>query len=140
MMRKKKQAPFLPILLIFIILNTLFIAGRSLWERIGADRNVLIIGNLFIAAIVFISFLISQKGIRNPNTHAFMRSVYSGILIKLFTCIIGAFIYIAAAGKDLNKPALFVCMGLYLLYTFVEVSILMKQLKERSNAETGSTP
>jgi len=38
------------------------------------------------------------------------------------------------AKKDLNKPALFACMALYLVYTFVEVSSLQKLLKQKKNA------
>ena len=72
-----------------------------------------------------------KKGLNNPNPHAFVRSVYGSIMIKLFLCIIVALIYIAIYQKQLNKPALFTCMGLYLVYTFMEVSILMKMLKHK---------
>ena len=54
-------------------------------------------------------------------------------MIKLFLCIIVALIYIAIYQKQLNKPALFTCMGLYLVYTFMEVSILMKMLKRKQS-------
>ncbi|MBD0293586.1 MAG: hypothetical protein ICV84_00060, partial [Flavisolibacter sp.] len=45
-----------------------------------------------------------------------------------------AFIYIATFRKDLNKPALCTLMGLYLVYTFIEVSLLTKTLKQNTNA------
>ncbi len=103
-------------------------------QRIGADQEVLIYGNLFLCIIAMVSFFISQKGIRNPNAHGFIRGMYGGIMLKLFACIILAFAYIASVGKAVNKPALFICMGLYLVYTFVEVSILTKLLKEKPDA------
>jgi hypothetical protein len=43
-------------------------------------------------------------------------------------------IYIFACRKNLNKPSLFTCMGLYLLYTLMEVSTLTKRLREKKNA------
>jgi hypothetical protein len=55
-------------------------------------------------------------------------------MIKLFACAAAAFIYILASGKDLNKPALFGSMALYLVYTFVELSVIMKQSNAKKNA------
>lgn len=124
---------FVPVILLFIILNALFVAGRSWLERWGADQGVLIGGNLLLFAITFLSFLMAQRGLRNPNPHRFVRSVYSSILIKLFACMIAALAYIAIHKSNLNKPALFTCMGLYLVYTFLEVSVLMKMLKSKAN-------
>ena len=103
-------------------------------DRWGADQQVLIIGNALLFVITLASFMLAQKGLNNPNSHAFVRAVYSGIMIKLFLCLAAAFIYISTNKAKLNKPALFICMGLYLVYTFMEVSSLMKLLREKKNA------
>lgn len=137
-MRNKR--PFMPVVLLFVILNAFFIAGRSLLQRWDADQNVLIIGNALLFVITIISFLLAQKGLRNTNTHAFIRAIIGGIMIKLFVFVIAAFIYISMFKKDINKPALFTCMGLYLIYTFFEVSVLTKQLKQKANAPQRSAP
>jgi hypothetical protein len=102
-------------------------------DRWGVDQDVVLIGNLLLFGITLLSFLLAQKGLKSSNPHAFVRSVYSSMMIKLFLCIIAAFIYIAMYRDNLSKPALFTCMGLYLVYTFMEVSILMKLLKGRAN-------
>jgi hypothetical protein len=130
---KKNRKAFLPIVLLFVVLNGFFLAGKGMLQRWGADQNVLIIGNLLLAVITLISFAVSAKGLHNKNPHAFVRSAYGGIMIKLFICIIAAVIYIATFKKDLNKPALFTLMGLYLVYTFIEVSQLTKLLKNQPN-------
>jgi hypothetical protein len=122
-----------------VIINALLITGKSFLLRIGANQEVLLYGNLFIGLISLVSFLISQKGIRNPNANGFIRGMYGGIMLKLFACIILAFAYIASVGKEVNKPALFICMGLYLIYSFVEVSVLTKLLKLKPDAQEGST-
>ncbi len=132
-MEANKRKPFIPILLFFVLLNAFFISGRSLLANWGVDHEVLIIGNILIFIITLISFWVGVKGLKSSNPHAFVRSVYTGMMIKLFICIIAAFIYIAAYKKDLNKPAFFTLMGLYLVYTFIEVAVLTKMLKQKAN-------
>lgn len=131
-MIRSKMRDFVPVILLFIILNALFVSGRSWLERWGADQSVLIAGNLLLFVITFFSFLMAKRGLRHPNPHQFVRSVYSSILLKLFACMLAALAYIAIHKANLNKPALFTCMGLYLLYTFLEVSVLMKMLKKNN--------
>jgi Na+/serine symporter len=137
-MRNKR--PFMPVVLLFLFLNALFIAGRAMLERWNADQNVLIIGNALLFTITLVSFLLAQRGLKNTNTHAFIRAIIGGIMIKLFVFVIAAFVYISIFKKEINKPALFTCMGLYLVYTFFEVSVLTKQLKQKTNAPQRSTP
>lgn len=132
-MNRSEARPFMPIVLFFVVLNAFFIAGRTMLERWNADQNVLIIGNALLFIITFLSFTLARRGLSSTNTYAFIRSVYSSILIKLFACIIAAFIYISLYKTKLNKPALFTCMGLYLVYTFMEVSALMKLLKQKKH-------
>ena len=132
-MQTNNQKAFIPILLFFVVLNALFIVGRSTLEKWGADQQVLILGNALLFIITIISFWMGSRGVKSSNPHAFVRSVYSGMMVKLFICIIAAFIYIAAYKKDLNKPAFFTLMGLYLVYTFIEVSALTKMLKQKAN-------
>jgi hypothetical protein len=129
----KNRRAFLPIVILFVALNGFFIAGKGMLDRWGADQNVLIIGNGLLFLVTLISFVMAQKGLKSTNPHAFVRSVYGSIMIKLFVCLIAAFIYIFLFRKDLNKPAFFTLMGLYLVYTFIEVSTLTKMLKQRAN-------
>lgn len=129
----KTRRPFLPIVILFVVLNAFFIAGKGMLERWGASQDVLIYGNLLLFVLTVISFLMAQKGLRSANPHAFVRSVYGSVMLKLFACLIAAFIYIFITRKDLNKPAFFTLMGLYLVYTFLEVATLTKLLKQRAN-------
>jgi hypothetical protein len=132
-MIKKRFKSFTPVIFFFIALNGFFISGKNMLAKWGVDQGVVIIGNLLLFIITLLSFWLGQRGLKNPNPHAFVRSVYSSIMIKLFACIIAAFVYISIYKSNLNKPALFICMGLYLVYTFIEVSVLMKLLKEKTN-------
>ena len=130
-MNNNRIKSFSPILVIFIVLNALFLVFRQRFEDWGVDSNVLLIANLLLFVITLISFMLALKGLKNPNPNAFVRSVYGSMIIKLFAGMIAATIYISIYQKDLNKPALFGSMGLYLLYTFAEVTVLTKLLRQK---------
>ncbi len=132
-MTNKKFKYFTPVIVLFVTVNALLIILRPRFQIWKIDQDVIIVGNLLLFLITVISFALAQKGLRHKNPNVFFRGVYASIMIKLFTCILAAFIYIALYRNDLNKPALFFCMGLYLLYTFIEVSVLTKMLKLRDN-------
>ena len=133
-MSKNNLKGFIPVILVFLVLNGFFIAAKNWLQSWNVNQEVAIIGNTILFIITLISFLLALRGLKNPNPHAFVRSVYMSVMLKLFACIIAAFIYIAMYKSNLNKPALFLCMALYLVYTFLEVSILTKLLKQRKNA------
>jgi len=98
------------------------------------DQSVLILGNLLLFVVTAFSFAVSYRGLKATNPHAFVRSVYGSVMIKFFVFAIAAFIYIQSAKAAVNKSGLFICMGLYLVYTFMEVSVLTKLLKNKKNA------
>lgn len=130
-MGKYKLKSFLPVIILFVVLNGFFISGKNMLHRWNVDQEVVIYGNLLLFIITLLSWLLAQRGLKNPNPNAFIRSVYMSVMLKLFVCMIAAFIYISINKSNLNKTGLFVCMGLYLVYTFTEVTLLMKVLKQK---------
>ena len=133
-MIRKKFKGFLPVILLFVLLNAFFISGKNMLQRWNTDQDVLIIGNLVLFVVTVISFLVLQRGMKHSNPNVFVRSVFGSFMIKFFICIIAAFTYIFIYKKELNKPALFICMGLFLVYLFMEVGVFMKLLKKEKNA------
>ena len=133
-MKQNKLRPLLPLTGVFLIVGALSFTGLGLLSRWGLDENVLGIGNIILFLATVLSYFLALRGLRSINPHAFVRSVYSSILLKFFICLSAALIYIMIYRGDLNKPAIFVCMGLYLVYTFIEVGTLIKLLKEKPNA------
>jgi len=131
MTNNNRMKSFSPITLIFILLNAVFIAFKTRLQDWGVDTSVLLIANVLLFIITLISFMLALKGLKNPNPNAFVRSVYGSMIIKLFAGMIAATIYISIYQKDLNKPALFASMGLYLVYTFAEVTVLTKLLRQK---------
>ncbi len=138
-MMEKKPNPLFPILFVFVITTGFFVTAKSFLEKKGFDQSVLIIANLLIVAVTLFSFFLAKKNLTSSNPHAFVNGVYKSILVKLFICIAAAAIYIVMTDGKVNKPALFTAMALYLLYSFLEVSLLQRQLKEKKNGKEGNT-
>ena len=132
-MNKNLLQSIRPLLIVFVFLTVFFITGKSWLEKKGIDRDVLVIGNLILFAVSLLAFLITSKAFRSPNPQAFVRAMYGSFIIKFFIVAVAAFIYIMATRKNVNKPALIACVGLYIIYTGMEIRALMKLLKEKKN-------
>jgi hypothetical protein len=128
----KSRKPWIPFILVFIILNGFFIAGKNWLIKKGVDQEVLIVGNLVLFLATLLSFLVYFRSLNAKSPSASVRGMYGSFLIKFFVCLIAAFVYILIAKKNVNKPALIICMGLYIVYTVIEVSALQKLLKQKN--------
>jgi hypothetical protein len=133
MMNRNSIAPLRLMILVFVLLNGFFVAGRSMLEKWQVDQSVIIAGNLILFIVSVVSFLLTRKSLSSSNPHSFVRAMYGSFMIKFFVCAAAAFIYIMSAKKNVNKPALFASMGFYIVYTFMEVSSLLKLLKLKKN-------
>lgn len=133
-MGKNKLRVFMPVVILFVIINGFLVVGKNMLQGWGVDQDVVAVGNMILFVITLISFLLGLRGLNHSNPHVFVRAVYMSVMLKLFACIIAASIYIAINKSSLNRPALFICMGLYLVYTFLEVATLTKMLKQKKNA------
>jgi hypothetical protein len=133
MTTKPVTRSYIPLLLIFIITNALFLTSRTPLANRGINADVLIIGNLILFAATAVSFYLFTRSFHTKNAQAIVRAVYSGVLSKIMICVIAAFIYISIAGKAANKAGIFGCMILYVFYTVAEVVILMKLSKQKKN-------
>jgi hypothetical protein len=121
---------FIPILYFFLIVNGLIILFQFLMPGPVVNYRVLLIGNLLLFVVGMISVRMTVKALTDRNTQVFLRMIYGSFLLKFFVFAIGAFIYISSFKKAVNKPALFGCLGLYILYTVIEVRSALKQSKK----------
>ncbi|MBL7741121.1 MAG: hypothetical protein JNK14_18000 [Chitinophagaceae bacterium] len=133
-MNRNSIGPLRPMILVFVLLNGFFVAGRAILEKWNVDQSVVIGGNLILFIVSLASFLLTKRSLAAPNPNAFVRAMYGSFMIKFFVCAAAAFAYIMSVKKNVNKQALFVCMGLYIVYTVLEVSSLLKLLKQKKNA------
>jgi|ERR1035437_103251 FtsH-binding integral membrane protein len=133
-MNKENRKAFFPIVLLFIILNGLILTFKTFLESHGFDREFLIWANLFLFFISIGGFLLQRKGLQSPNPQAFVRGMYASMMFKMFICMIVVLIYVFLFRSKINKPGLFTAMGLYIVYTVVEVTALMKVARKKKNA------
>ena len=138
-MTRNNRWPFFPIVFLFIVFTTFFLAGKNWLNKWNADAEVLIIGNLILFVATVLSFFLYARALKNDKPHKFLKYIYGGMFLKMLICLIAAFIYIASYGENVNKAAIFGSMFLYFVYTFVEVTILLRLSKQQKNAQTGST-
>lgn len=122
----------LPIVFLFIFLNTFLIVSRSFLERHGIDREVLIAANAILFISNFISLLVLQKSLKNPNPNVFVRAMMAGTVIKLLVIAASFAAYAFAVKRDINKPAVYISIFLYFLYLAIEVAAVLKLNKQKN--------
>ena len=133
-MNRDNRKAFLPIVVLFIILNGAILTFKTFLDSRGFDREFLIWANLVLFFISIGGFLLQSKGLESPNPQAFVRGMYASMMFKMFICIIVVLIYVFLFRNKINKPGLFTAMGMYVVYTVVEVSALMKVARAKKNA------
>jgi hypothetical protein len=134
MENKSVKNPVAAIIVIFILVNILAFASKQLFPLLDVSYAVVLIGNLVLFSAALFSFLILKKGLKSTNPYAFVRTVYAGMLLRMAVCMIAVVIYILAERSNVNKIGIFICCGLYLVYTFTEVKILLRLNKSQKNA------
>lgn len=88
--------------------------------------NVLMAGNLIMAIISLVSYLMSRRGLASSNHNAFIRGVYGATLSKLFLCVIGIAAYVLIYRPNVSKLTIFMLLFLYLVYTVFETISLFR--------------
>ena len=120
--------PLRLLLFVFALLTlVIYLLGDQLTER-GFDLNVLYAGNLILFLVTLLSAYFHYKGAASKNPNAFVRSVYGGNMIKMFSVMIAVMIY-AFAIKPFNKYSIVTCLLFYVIYTVIEVRAAMKTVK-----------
>ena len=131
---KLPRRPFLPVLLIFIVSSLLCLSAGSWLEARNIDPVVLLSGNAILFSATAGSFFLYNRALRDRNVQLFLRMMYSSLLLKMGFAIGATLLYLFLAGKAVSKPAILCCYGLYILYSTVEVSILIRSAKSAKNA------
>ena len=125
---------FIPVIGLFLLINLIiFIFFNSLKEY-GFNVAFLIVANIVLFLLTFFGFYIQTRGVRSTNINAFIRGVYSSLLLKMFVIVGAILIYIIAMGGEVNKPSILTSLGIYLVYTFTEVVQLMKIARKKPDA------
>jgi hypothetical protein len=131
MENKAGNKSFLPIGVVFVVFSLFIVVARAFLAANRVDYRVLLGGNILLFGVTAVSFYLYTKALRNNNPHAFVRMMYGSLLVKMFACLAATLVYAWAAGPAVSRNAIFGCFGLYVVYTWLEVKILM-QLSKKS--------
>jgi hypothetical protein len=124
---------FRPVIALFIVINILILIFKKSLTGYGFDIPFLLIANALLFLLSLFGFYIQNKGVRSANVNAFVRGLYSSLLLKMFVIIAAICIYIFLIASHVNKPSLFTSMAIYLIYTSIEVIQLMKLARNKNN-------
>ena len=122
---------FLPSVVLFLLLNGLFMFFEGILTGYGFSRQVLLWGNAFLFGLSMSSFLLQQKAAQSTSPQLIVRYFYISFLVKLILVAVMALIYAKTAAK-VNKASVIACMVFYMLYTFIEISMLLKAGKQKN--------
>lgn len=134
----KLSRAFLPIIAVFVVTTIVLIAVPDLTFLWNMSRMVMIGGNAILFLATSLSFFLFARSLDNNNVQAFLRMIYGGMFAKMLICLFSALIYIMIAKKGVSKGAIFGCMFLYFVYTFMEISIIMKLSRKNRYAKDRS--
>lgn len=125
---------FVPVIGFFILINILIFIFINLLRAWGFNVSFLLGANAILFLLSSFGFLIQTKGVRSNNINAFIRGIYSSLLLKLFVIIAAFVIFVLLLGGQINLPSLFTSMVFYIIYTSIEVIQLMKLARKKPDA------
>jgi hypothetical protein len=128
------QKKYVPVIVLFIFINGMVFIFKPFLQLNGFETGFLLIANAVLFILSLSGFFIQVKGLKSSNINAFIRSIYVSLLLKMVIIMIAVIAYIFITGGKVNKPSLFTSMGLYFLYTSIEVTQLMKIARRKPNA------
>lgn len=132
-MNQSLRRKFVPVIGFFILANILIFIFIKLLRSSGFNISFLLGANAVLFLLSSFGFFIHTKGIKSTNINAFIRSIYSSLLLKLFVIVTAIVIYILLLGGKVNLPSLFTAMVFYIIYTSIEVIQLMKLARKKSD-------
>lgn len=123
MMLNKK---FLPVTALFVLMNTIGLYCIYFFPIKGIKLSFILVVNLMLFVLALFNFWRIQKmDLSKPNQ--MVQSVMMGTLIKMMIFAIAALIYSRQNLGPVGLITLFISMGIYLMYTFLEIQWTLKK-------------
>ncbi len=132
--RLKLRNTFLPLVAIFVLVNIACMGYKDALLQHHIDPAVVQVANGILFLLAVVSALMHYRAVKNTNPHAFVRSIMGATVMKLFVIASAVFIYVYMAGSGRSVYAIFIGMGLYVLYTIFEVSGAFRLNKEKDGS------
>ena len=115
-----------PLYGLFIAVTCIILPFEEKLTVYHISTKIVLSANIFLCVISMLNIYFQQKNIHNPNPNAIIRGVMAGTFLKLFVLAGATLFYLFTAGENRSVNAVFVGMGLYILYTWLEVRISLR--------------
>jgi len=119
--RRKSTNAISPMLVFFLLVNSFCLIFKNWLDAKAIDHMVVIIANCILFILSILIFLMHKRSAQNANPNAFVRSVMAGTFIKLMVIAGAVTIYLITAGENKSVYGVVAAIGLYFVYTFIEV-------------------
>ncbi len=111
-----------PILFLFVLANSILLFANSYYGAIDKfNFKFVMVVNLMLFSMSIYNYFRLRK-IETNKPSAMVRSVMVGTLLKMVIFAGAALTYAAQKKSPVGYPTLLSSMGLYLLYTWIEIS------------------
>ena len=117
---------FLPVLALFMFINAIGLYSINFLPIEGVKIPFVLVVNGMLFALSLLNFRRVQKmDIHKPNQ--MVQSVMLGTLIKMMVFAVAALVYSKQQKGPVGLITLLISMGLYLVYTYVEIQWTLKK-------------
>ena len=117
---------FLPVLALFMFINAIGLYSIHFLPIEGVKIPFVLVVNGMLFALSLLNFRRVQKmDIHKPNQ--MVQSVMLGTLIKIMVFAVAALVYSKQQKGPVGLITLLISMGLYLVYTYVEIQWTLKK-------------
>jgi hypothetical protein len=120
-MHFSRRKILLPLIIIYILLNSIIFFSNTLWAKFNADKTILLLANLIFFILGITVFFMQQKALKNSNPNVFIRSIIGGTMLKMFATVIAVVAYVVIVGNNYSKSTVFISLFMYLIYLAAEV-------------------
>lgn len=120
----------MPLFVVFIIVNCAVLIFHSQLQKININADVVIGANCILFFISTLSIALHKNACDKKNPNAIVRTMMLASLFKLMIAAFSIVIYIFIAREKRNSYGVFCGLGLYIIYTFIEVRIAGKMRNE----------
>ncbi|HEY6978670.1 MAG TPA: hypothetical protein VH396_20375 [Chitinophagaceae bacterium] len=131
---RKSANAIAPMLVFFLLVNSFCLIFKNWLDAKAIDHMVVIVANCILFVLSILIFFMHKRSAQNANPNVFVRSVMAGTFIKLVVIAGAVTIYLMTAGENKSVYAVVAGIGLYFIYTFIEVKSTSRLNKEHGRS------
>ena len=130
---KKNSTLYLPLFIVFGVVFLLVLVFKDYLISKDVNTSFVLGANFVLFTLSVAGLFIQSKGAGSANLNAFLRGIYTSLLMKMFLIVGAIIIYITIMGGEVNKGAIFISMALYIVFTGIEVKQIMKLVRRKTD-------